>query len=326
MKAIVINDFGGLEVLNYEDIEKPNIKPNEVLIAVEATSVNFADILTREGKYHAAGKPPLIPGIDVAGVIASVGSNVKNIRVGQKVVAFPKTGSYAEYCVADQHLVYAIPDSVNFEQAAASPTVVFTSYNLLANVARLASGESVLIHGASGGIGTTAIQIAKILGAGRVIGTVSKREKAEIALDSGADEVIINEEEDFIEKVNELSGGKGVDIILDSISGSVTERGLACLAPFGRLVVFGNSSGEKAEFNNLDLHSSCRSVLGFSIGTAKKLKPQILNDTAEKVFEYMSEGLLTIPISATFKLQDAAEAHRLIESRKNTGKILLTVK
>ena len=155
---------------------------------------------------------------------------MKNIHPGQRVIAFPQNGSYAEYVVANENLTFVFPHEVDFQAAAACPIVSFTSYNLLANVARIQKGESVLIHAAAGGIGTTAIQLAKLLGARTVIGTIGSETKRKIDLDAGADYVICHQTEDFVEKVNELTNGEGVNIILDSISGTVSERSLNCLA------------------------------------------------------------------------------------------------
>ncbi|WP_258178077.1 quinone oxidoreductase family protein, partial [Bacillus paranthracis] len=196
---------------------------------------------------------------------------------------------------------------------------------LLANVARLQQGESVLIHAAAGGIGTTAIQLAKLLGAGKVIGTVGSEAKKEIALDAGADYVFCHQDEDFVEKVNELTYGEGVNIILDSISGSVSERSLKCLAYYGRLVHFGNASGEIGNFHTKDLHASCRSILGFSFGTTRKKRPELLQETANEVFRYLRDGRLQIKATKSFPLQDAGKAHEWVESRKSTGKVILTV-
>ncbi|MGE7666952.1 quinone oxidoreductase family protein [Ureibacillus composti] len=325
MKAVVINEFGGPEVLKYIEVDTPTIESNQVLIRVDATSVNFADIMTRQGKFHAAGKPPIIPGMDATGVITEVGSEVQNLKVGQRVIAFPKTGSYAEYIVADENLAFVLPEKVDYRKAAASPLVSFTSYKLLADVGRLVQGESVLIHAAAGGIGTTAIQLAKILGASRVIGTVGSESKISTALEAGADDVINYEQEDFVEKVNELTGGKGVDVILDSIGGKVAEKSLDCLAMYGRLVNFGNASGEIGQVKTVDLHSSCRAVLGFSLGTTRNNRPELLRETAERVLEYLADGRLDIKIGNTFSIEEASEAHRLIESRQSVGKIVLEV-
>ncbi|MFE9078968.1 quinone oxidoreductase family protein [Bacillus mobilis] len=324
MKAIIVTSFGGPEVMKYTDVDMPKISDNQVLIRIVATSVNFADIKSRYGKKGNKALP-FIPGIDAAGIVERVGSQVKNIHPGQRVIAFPQNGSYAEYVDANENLTFVLPDAVDFQTAAACPIVSFTSYNLLANVARLQQYESVLIHAAAGGIGTTAIQIAKLLGAGTVIGTVGNESKSKIALDAGADYVICHQDEDFVEKVNELTNGEGVDVILDSISGTVSEKSLKCLAYFGRLVHFGNTSGEIGNFQTKDLHASCRSILGFSFGTTRKKRPELLQETANEVFRYLRDGSLQIKATKSFPLQDAGKAHEWVESRKSTGKVILTV-
>ncbi|WP_226545392.1 quinone oxidoreductase family protein [Bacillus thuringiensis] len=324
MKAIIVTSFGGPEMMKYTDVDMPAISEDQVLIRVVATSVNFADIKSRYGKKGNTALP-FIPGIDVAGIVERVGSQVKNIHPGQRVIAFPQNGSYAEYAVANENLTFGLPDKVDFQTAAACPIVSFTSFNLLANVARLQQDESVLIHAAAGGIGTTAIQLAKLLGAGTVIGTVGNESKSKIALDSGADYVICHQNEDFVEKVNELTNGEGVDVILDSISGTVSEKSLKCLAYYGRLVHFGNASGEIGNFQTKDLHASCRSILGFSFGTTRKKRPEVLQETANEVFRYLSDVSLQIKATKSFPLQDAGKAHEWVESRKSTGKVILTV-
>ncbi|AWX55005.1 NADPH:quinone oxidoreductase family protein [Brevibacillus brevis] len=325
MKAILVTELGGPETMKYTEVEMPSMSPTQVLIRVEMTSVNFADIKSRYGKKGAA-KLPFIPGLDATGVIEQVGAEVHSLKVGQRVIAFPANGSYAEYIVAEESLTFALPDQISTETAAACPVVSFTSYQLLAKVARIAKGETVLIHAAAGGIGTTAIQLAKLLGAGRVIGTVGNETKAKIALSAGADHVICNDREDFVEKVRALTDGAGADVILDSISGTVSERSLECLAWYGRLVHFGNASGEIGQIKTIDLHASCRSVLGFSFGTTRKFRPHLLQDTAKQVLEYLANGQLDIKIGKHFALEEAASAHALVESRASTGKVLLDVR
>jgi NADPH2:quinone reductase len=325
MKAIVVTEFGGPEVMKYTEVEIPLINPNQVLIRVETTSVNFADIKSRYGK-KGSGKLPFIPGIDVAGIIESVGSEVQQLKAGQRVIAFPKNGSYSEYVVADENLTFVLPDNIDFDTAAACPIVSFLSYKLLADVARIEQGETVLVHAAAGGVGTTSIQMAKILGAGQVIGTVGNESKAAVALEAGADHVICYEKEDFALRVNELTNGEGANVILDSISGWVSEKSIDCLAPYGRLVHFGNSSGDTGTFKTQDLHSSCRSVLGFSLGTTRNKRPHTLRNTAERVFQYLSDGSLKIRIGKHFSLADAAKAHEWVESRQSIGKVLLHVR
>jgi NADPH2:quinone reductase len=325
MKAVVVTRYGGPEVLNMVNMDPPAIKENQVLIRVAATSVNFADIKARYGKYHGAGVPPFIPGLDAAGVIEAVGMGVRHLRPGQRVIAFPKDGSYAEYIAADEALTFVLPQSVDWDIAAACPIVSFTAYKLLADVARIVPGETVLILAAAGGIGTTAIQLARILGAGCVIGTVGSEEKKAVAFEAGADHVICLESEDFVDRVMELTNGQGVDVILDSIAGRVAERSLECLAMYGRLVHFGNASGETASVRLQDLHASCRSVLGFSLGTTRNKRPELLRDTAEKVMRYLAEGRLRMKIGKRFSLEEAAEAHEWVESRRSTGKVILKI-
>jgi NADPH:quinone reductase len=323
VKAMVVTEFGGPETMKYMDVDIPSIGPNQVLIRVKVTSVNFADIKSRYGKK--GGKLPFIPGIDVAGVIAKAGEEVEHLKAGQRVIAFPKNGSYAEYVVADENLTFEIPEDIDFETAAASPIVSFLSYKLLADIARLEKGETVLVHAAAGGVGTTAIQLAKILGARQIFGTVGSEHKKAMAMKAGADQVICYETEDFAERVNGLTNGQGVDVILDSVAGNVTEQSLICLAPYGRLVNFGNSSGQAGSFTTKDLHSSCRSVLGFSLGTTRTKRPELLREIAPKIFAYLKEGSLEIEIGQHFALQEAGKAHEWIESRQSVGKVLLHI-
>lgn len=323
MRAIVIEKFGGPEVLTVKDVEIPSIEKNEVLIKTKAVSVNFADIKTRTGNFHAAGKPPIIPGLDAAGIVEKVGEDVKDIKEGDRVIAFPKNGSYAEYIVADSVLVFKIPDSMDFNTAAASPLVAFTSYQLIKTVGRLEKGETILIHAAAGGIGTTAIQIAKHLGAGTIIGTVGSDEKMKIAKDAGADIVINYNKDDFKTVIEEKLGEQPVDVILDSVAGDVFQKSLECLAPYGRLVNFNSSSGKAGTLDTKELHSSCRAVLGFSMGTTIKKRPEMLKDIAKEVLPLLADNKVTMLINNTYSFEEASDAHRLLESRKSIGKNLL---
>lgn len=325
MKAVVVSDFGGPSVLKYTNTDMPSIGAKQVLIRVVSTSVNFADIMSRQGRYHSGSKPPFIPGLDAAGVIEKTGPEVQRLKTGQRVIALLKHGSYSEYVASDEDLAFPIPDNMDFETAAACPTVSFTSYKLLADVARLAPGETVLIHAAAGGIGTTATQLARIMGAKYVIGAVGNDKKRDIVLEAGADEVINYQAEDFADKVNKLTAGKGADVILDSISGDVAEKSLTCLAMYGRLVNFGSAAGGTGHFKTTDLHSSCRAVLGFSLGTTVRNRPDLLRDTSIHLFQYLKDGRLKMKIGRHYALEEAAKAHEWMESRQSTGKIVLDV-
>jgi NADPH:quinone reductase len=323
MKAVVVNRLGPPEVLEYQDVPEPQAAPGQVLIRVAATGVNFADIMARRGRYHGGAAPPFVPGLDVAGTITSVGTGVTGLAVGQRVAAFPAGGSYAEQVAADPVLVYALPDAVDFETAAAFPTVGVTAYNLLSLVGRLAGGETVLVHAAGGGVGTTAIQMARRLGAGRVIGTVGDDAKIGLVRDLGADEVINYQREDFAARVRDLTGGSGADVVLDSVAGPTFEASLTCLAPFGRLVVFGQASGEPGVARSADLYGMNRAVLGYSTGGYRRLRPAALRPAAEAVLRLLADGEVRFVVGGRYPLAEAAEAHRSVESRKSTGKILL---
>ncbi len=325
MKAIVVTALGGPEVLQVKDHPIPDPGANQVLIRVVATSVNFADVKARQGRYHGAGQPPFIPGLDAVGVVERVGADVTGLRAGMRVAAFPAGGSYAEFVLADEQLVFPLPDALSWEMAAALPTVGLTAYKLLYDVAQLRAGETVLVHAAAGGVGTTAVQLARILGAGQVFGTVGSPAKVALARSLGADGVVDYTQESFSERIQEWTQSRGVDVILDSVGGTVSEESLRCLAPFGRLVHFGQSSGSGGRITVSDLHASCRAVLGYSLGTARRTRPQTLHPAAETVLGLAAEGRLVMQVSRRYALHEAAEAQRWLESRQSTGKIVLEV-
>jgi NADPH:quinone reductase len=248
---------------------------------------------------------------------------VSGLEVGQRVAAFPAGGSYAEQVLADPALVYALPEGVDFDTAAAFPTIGVTAYNLLTLVGRLSAGETVLVHAAGGGVGTTAIQMARRLGAGKVIGTVGDDAKVALVHELGADEVINYRAEDFAARVRDLTGGNGADVILDSVAGPTFEASLSCLAPFGRLVVFGQASGEPGVARSADLYGLNRAVLGYSTGGYRRLRPAALRPAAEAVLHLLAGGEIRFVVGGRYPLAEAADAHRLLESRQSTGKILL---
>ena len=325
MKGIGLTQFGGPEVLHPVTLDRPVCGEKQVLIRTEGVSVNYADLQTRRGTYHAGGTVfPVIPGLDAVGRIEEVGPAVTSgLKPGQRVIAFPHSGTYAEYVTADETLAFPISEDIPLEQAIACPLVTFTSAMLLKKVAQLSAGEALVIHAASGGIGTTVIQMARRLGAAKIIGTVGSRRKAEAAMAAGADAVICLAEEDFPQRVLELTGGRGADVILDSLGGAYTNQGMDCLAPYGRMVVFGNASGSYSQLDTKLLHASCRSVRGFSIGSTRKLRPSWFADTAPDVLAAMASGSIHIPVAASFPLDEAAAAHALLETRTVTGKIIL---
>jgi NADPH2:quinone reductase len=325
MKAILVKEFGGPEMLTYTDVDDPQPAANQVLIQVHTAGVNFADVKARMGAYHIERALPFIPGLDVAGTIAAVGPEVKNLKPGQRAVAFPQGGAYCELAIANEALTFPIPDTISDESAAAFPIVAGTSYAMLARIAKLQTGESILLHSAAGGVGTTALQIARQLGARPMIATVGSDAKKSLLADLGADAVINYRSEDTVEKTLALTADKGVDVILNPLGGEVLEGDLGCLAPFGRLICFGHASGQPASVPTNELHGSCRSVLGFSFGTLRRTRPQEASGIMNAVIPMLAQGKIRMMIANQFPLADAAEAHRLLESRTSTGKILLKV-
>ncbi|MEK5330338.1 quinone oxidoreductase family protein [Lysinibacillus sp. FSL W8-0992] len=322
MKAVTINAFGPPSVLTVVDCPKPMIAKGEVLIRTSYTSVNFADIKNRTGN-KAKANFPMILGLDVAGVIEEVFDECSDFKKGDHVIAFPKNGAYAQYVVANEQVVFRIPNGVPLEKVAAIPTVLFLSYILTHHITQIGTEDSVLIHAASGGVGTMLIQMAKKRGVKKIIGTVSSVEKATIAYELGAHHVVTYE--NFSAQVNEYTDGLGVDVVFDSIAGTITEESFNCLAPYGTLVQFGNSSGKAGNIKTSDLHSSCRNVKGFSLGTTRSLKPELLQQVAPEIFTLLQDESFQVPIAAVFDLEDMEKAHELMESRQHQGKILIKI-
>lgn len=321
MKAILQNEFGDVNVLNYSDAEIPTIGSNDVLIKGSYTSVNYADIKKRLGN-KGKGNFPLILGLDVAGTVEAVPPN-STFSVGDRVIAFPKNGSYAEYVVANEKLVFKIPNHLEFEQAAAMPTVAFLSYILLHEIGQVKKSDTIVIHSAAGGVGSVLIQLAKLAGIHKIIGTVGTLDKESYVKNIGAD--VVCNYETFIEEVLKETSRLGANVIFDSVAGEVTSRSLDCLAYYGTLVQFGNSSGKAGTIKTSDVHSSCRNIKGFSLGTTRKRDPERLKPIAEKVIELFASNKISLPIAQVFKLKDAGLAHELIESRNYKGKVLIKI-
>lgn len=238
-------------------------------------------------------------------------------------MAFPKGGSYAEYVLANEKLVFKIPDTLSFEQAAAMPTVSILSYLLLHDIGQVKKTDTIVIHSAAGGVGSMLVQLAKIAGVEQIIGTVGSLDKANYVKKLGA--TMVCTYETFAEEVLKATNNQGANIIYDSVAGIVTRKSLDCLALYGTLVQFGNSSGEVGQFKTSDVHSSCRNIKGFSLGTTRAHDSSRLAPVAEKVINLFDSKQLSLPIAKIFNLEEAAAAHKLIESRNYEGKVLLKV-
>jgi len=321
MRAIVFSQTGGPGVLKLSDVPKPDVRPGMVLIKNHAIGVNFADTRFRQGLYVVKPKLPDTPGMEAAGVIEAVGDGVTDLRPGQRVTAFT-VKAYAEYCLAPTSMVIPLPESVDFIEGAAFPIQVLTAYHLLHTAGAIARGQTVLVHSAAGGVGLVAVQLAKLAGA-RVIGTVSSEAKAALAREYGADEVINYATEKFADEVLRLTDGRGVELILDAVGKPTFEEGLRCLAMFGHLILYGRAGGPTDPLNVAALSAKSQKVSGFMVPTVTRNFPDKTRESARRCFELMREGKLKLHIGKTFSLSEAAEAHRYLESRQSTGKLIL---
>ena len=320
MKAIRIHQFGGPEVLQYEDVPDPAPKPGEALIKTEAAGVNFIDTYQRSGAYKVP--LPVVLGQEGAGTVAAVGTGVTTVKVGDKVAWTGILGSYAgQHVVAADRLV-ALPAGVTTKQGAAIMLQGMTAHYLATSTYPLKPGDTCLVHAGAGGAGLLLTQIAKLRGA-RVITTVSTDEKAQLSRGAGADEVILYTKQDFEESVKQLTGGKGVQVVYDSVGQTTFAKSLNCLVPRGMLVLFGQSSGAVPPFDPQQLSQKgslflTRPTLANYIASRSDLEQR-----AADLFGWITAGKLRLRTEFEFPLKDAQEAHRALEGRKTTGKVLL---
>ncbi|WML47995.1 NADPH:quinone oxidoreductase family protein [Neobacillus sp. PS3-34] len=322
MKVVQLQKYGGPEVLNMAELEKPVPNGHEVLIEIHAIGVNYADTARREGQYVVKTPLPFIPGAEVAGVVVEVGENVTNVKPGMKVVTLIESGGYSEYVLADSRGLIPIPEQLGFEEAAALPLQGLSAYHILKTMGRLEQGESVLVHAAAGGVGTLAVQLAKLFGAGQVIATASSKDKLALAKEMGADVLINYTEDGWEERVLDATGRKGVDVALEMAGGEIFHKTLKCLAAFGRLVIYGVASGEQSRFYPSSLMERNQSVIGFFLPQIMR-KPALIQFSMQEMMSYLAEGKLKLTIGGVYPLEQAAEVHRLLQSRQTKGKLIL---
>jgi len=320
MQAIQILTTGSADVLTLRDLPTPTPGPGEALIRIEASGVNFIDTYFREGRYPA--QLPYTLGQEASGIIVSVAPDVTTVKPGDRVAWCLVPGTYAQLAVAPADRLVAIPDHVSFQQAAAAILQGMTAHYLAHSTYPIQSGDEVLIHAGAGGTGLLLIQMAKARGA-RVFTTVSTEEKAALARAAGADEIILYTQEDFVAKIKALTQGKGLPVVYDSVGKSTFEQSLQCLQPRGLLVLFGGASGAVPPFDLIRL-----STMGSLYITRPTLKNYVatradLEARAKDVFDAVAIGTLKLRLEHTYSLADAAHAHRDLESRKTTGKLLL---
>jgi NADPH2:quinone reductase len=323
MRAIVVEELGGPEVLRVREVAEPEPGPGEVAVQVAWAGVNFAEIKMRVSGYRASA-PPFTPGLEVSGTVKAVGAGVTGLAVGQRVTALPLVGGYAEIAVVSAALTFPVPEGVGLRRAATLPTVLPTAHALVHEVGRLRAGETVLVQSAAGGVGTVVGQIAKRAGAGAVYGVVSRADKVDYVRKQGYDEVFVGD--GWADQARTVTAGHGVDLLLDPVGGRTWHQGLELLSPFGRAVSFGNASGEQPWTSGLDaLAPGGYGVYGLSLYGLAEAAPDVLRQLADRALRLAADGTVELPISHELPLDEAAEAHRLIESRTTTGKLVLRV-
>ncbi len=322
MKQVQVAQTGGPEQLQIVDAPTPVPGPQEALVKVHASGVNFIDIYFRTGLYEAP--LPVVLGNEAAGVVEAIGSEVTNCRVGDRVAYAMQRGSYAEYAVAPAWQLVAIPAGLSFQQAAAAMLQGMTAHYLTHSSFPLDKSHTALIHAAAGGAGRLAVQMAKMRGA-RVFGTVSTEAKAALARSAGCDEVIRYTEQDFEAEVKRLTGGRGVDVIYDSVGQSTFLKGLNCIRPRGMMVLFGQSSGPVAPFNPGILNGKGSLFLTRPSLAHHCLTREELLWRSGDVLGWIEQGKLDLRIDRVYPLASAAQAHRDLEGRQTAGKLILEV-
>lgn len=303
----------------------PTPSAHQVLIKVEAAGINRPDVMQRKGLYPPPPGASDIPGLEVAGTIQALGDNIDHLNVDDKVCALVTGGGYAGYCLASAALCLPVPEGLSFTQAAALPETFFTVWSNVFDRAQLQPGETLLVHGGSSGIGTTAIQLAKAFNA-KIIVTAGSKAKCEFCLQLGADAAINYQEQDFVDEVKRLTGNQGVDVILDMIGGDYFPRNLKCMSDDARLVQIAIQNGPKTEINLLPVMLKRLTITGSTLRARDDtFKAAIAKQLFEKVWPLLESGKIKPVIHSTFALTDAALAHQLMESSRHIGKIILTV-
>ena len=324
MKALVCKEFGPAKNLKVEEMNEPIPNSDEVCIKVHAAGVNFPDILMVEGKYQVKPAFPFAPGAEAAGEIISIGENITKYKIGQRVIAMTGHGAFAEIVKASEKKLIPLNDNVDFETASILPMVYGTSAHALIQRGKLKKDETLLVHGAAGGVGLAAVEIGKAMGA-RVIATASTDEKCQVARDHGADETINYSNGQFKEIVKSMTDGKGADVIYDPVGGDVFDQSLRCIAWEGRLLVVGFTSGRiPSAPANLALLKSC-DIVGVFWGAFVERTPHINLENFEKLYKWIDEGFIKPRISMKVSLENTLDAMQAIADRKIIGKAIVKI-
>jgi NADPH2:quinone reductase len=324
LKALLCKQFGPPESLVLEDVPSPQPGPGEVVVGVKAASVNFPDVLIIQNRYQFKPPLPFSPGSELAGVVKEVGPDVKNVKPGDKVIAFTTFGAFAEEVKTEAARLLPMPEGMGFDAAASFILTYGTTDHALRDRAQLKAGESLLVLGAAGGVGVAALEIGKALGA-RVIACASSNDKLAVCREHGADETINYASEDLRERIKALTGGKGADVIYDAVGGPYTEPAFRSIAWRGRHLVIGFAAGDIPKLPlNLALLKGA-AVVGVFWGDFTRREPQAFAESARQLARWYGEGRLKPHVSATFPLEKAADAMNLLASRKAKGKVVISI-
>jgi NADPH2:quinone reductase len=322
MRAVVCSALGGPEKLTLAETARPQPGEGELLIEVEAAGVNFADSLIVSGKYQVKPPLPFVPGFEAAGRVAAVGAGVSRLAPGDRVLAMPDWGGFAEALVVRESDAFRLPDGIDMETAAGFPITYGTAHCALVWRGGLAAGEVLLVHGAAGGVGLAAVELGKALGA-EVIATAGGPEKLAVARDHGADHAIDYRREDIRERVKALTDGRGADVVFDPVGGDVFDASLRCVAPGARLLVIGFAAGRIPQIPANILLVKNLTVHGIHYGAYRKAEPGRLPAQFDQLFGLVETGKLTPQVSLSLPLAEAREAVELLTSRRATGKVVL---
>jgi NADPH2:quinone reductase len=321
MKAIRIPHFGGPDVLELQDVPTPKPGPGEALVRLAMAGVNYRDVYERIGRY--GGTPPMTAGAEGAGTVESVGPGVEDVAPGARVAFTNVLGAYAQYLVVPTDRLIPLPESVSFETGAAFPLQGMTAHYLLHEYVRIISGTSVLVHAAAGGVGLLLVQMLRSMDA-RIIATTSTAEKAEAVGAAGADEVILYTQTSFVDEVKRLTGGRGVDLVLDGVGKTTFPGSLESVRTRGTVVLYGSASGPADPFGPNSLQARSLTVSGGTLPNFIATRDELLHRAGEVLGAIQSDKL-RLTIDRVLPLADAAEAHRLLESRGTSGKLLLSI-
>ncbi len=325
MRALVCNAYGPPDTLAIEDRPTPDIGDAQILVDVHAAGVNFPDILVIAGQYQVKTEPPFVPGNEAAGVVSAIGKDVTRFKVGDKVIVMPRGGAFAEQCVADEVLSMPLPEGLDFEQAAGFSVTYGTSYHALKQSADLQPGETVLVLGAAGGVGITAVEIAKAMGA-RVIAAASTDEKLAFAKEAGADELINYTDQPLKDTVKSLTDGNGVDVVYDPVGGELAEQAYRALAWHGRYLVIGFAAGDIPAFPlNIALLKEA-SVIGVWWGTWAQKNPKLQVQNVIEMAGLIQSGTLKPRVTESYALDDFKQAFGAITGRRALGKVVLRMR